>query len=320
MATHSKAPFHLLGWSALTILTGGHVTADAPAPAEFSVAAKDPPRRKALQEVCAGIAEKLKALQGVSSLYFKDLDRGDVLSMRGDKVMHPASTIKTPVLVTNFRDIDAGKYTTDKEFTVVNQFPSAADGKPFTTDGFEESNAAVGKPMKLRRIMELMIHLSDNQATNNCTQVAGGFQKVTDTMRALGLKNTTCKRYITDERAFAKGIASTTTAADMGLLYEKIARNQAASEKSCQTIIEILLGQTFNNQIPAGVPKEVKVAHKTGWFEGTLHDGGILFAGDRKYVLVIMMTDMKTSKEDGLKLQADITRLIYDKLITPEKK
>ena len=301
----------LIGMTAMTLTA----SSDEPKPEDFRVESTDPARRKAIEAVRDRIAELIRPVQGVTGLWFKDLQNGDVLALRPDHSMHPASTIKTPVMVELFKDIEAGKYTLDQEFTVEDTFPSLVDGSPFKTEGKEEITAAVGKKMKLRRIIELMIHISDNLATNNCTQIAGGAKEVTATMKSLGLGGIVCARYIEDDKAFKAGISSKTEARDLGTLYEKIARGKVVSPKACETMIEILLGTKSDylmSKIPAG---KVRYAHKPGSIDGILHDSGILFAGDRKFILVILMSELKTPEKEAEGIQADIAKAIYDGLM-----
>ena len=294
--------------------------ADEPKPDEFKAVAKDPAREKALASLRARITEILKPVSGVTSIWFKDLGTGDMLTLRPDRPQHPASTIKTPIMAAVLRDVEAGKYDLDREIPVHDTFPSAIDGSLFKTDGGEEILKAVGKTMKLRRVIEHMIHTSDNLATNLCTETAGGAKAVSAALKELGMKSTVVARYITDQKAYNAGLSSTTTAADMGDLYERISRKQVVSPKACDTMIEILLGQEHNRQIPAGLPAGTKVAHKTGWFRentSTMQDDAIVFLGDRTYVLSIKMAETKSGDEEddkARKAQVEISKAVYEEL------
>ena len=83
-------------------------------------------------------------------------------------------------------------------------------------------------------------------------------------------------------------------------------------KKSSEEMIDILLDQKHNDLIPGLLPKDVKVAHKTGFITKILHDSGIVMLPDgRKYVLVILSKEWKTV-EDAEKTIATISKLIYD--------
>jgi beta-lactamase class A len=72
---------------------------------------------------------------------------------------------------------------------------------------------------------------------------------------------------------------------------------------------DILARQKFNEAIPAGLPPETRVAHKTGELNKIHHDAAIVYA-PRPFVLVILVRGIPESK-DSATLMADIARRIY---------
>ena len=76
-------------------------------------------------------------------------------------------------------------------------------------------------------------------------------------------------------------------------------------------MIEILSGQQFNDGIPAGLPREMRVAHKTGSITKHNHDAAIVYAVGRKpYVIVVLARGIENEKESD-KLIAAISRVVY---------
>ena len=72
-----------------------------------------------------------------------------------------------------------------------------------------------------------------------------------------------------------------------------------------------MFDQQFNEIIPANLPADVKVAHKTGSISGVQHDSGIVFLPDgRKYVLVILSKDLKNEKAATTGM-AKVSKIIY---------
>lgn len=81
---------------------------------------------------------------------------------------------------------------------------------------------------------------------------------------------------------------------DSMLIFDKIARSQAVSPEASKAMTATLLDQKFNTIIPAKLPENVKVAHKTGSLTGVRHDSGIIFLPDgRMYVLVLLSKGIK---------------------------
>jgi beta-lactamase class A len=155
-----------------------------------------------------------------------------------------------------------------------------------------------------------MIIVSSNFATNLIMERVGA-ENVTNTMRKLGAKNILVLRGVEDNKAFEKGLNNTTTAHDLLVIFEKIARGKAVNSQSSQAMIRILLDQQFNEIIPANLPPEVKVAHKTGSISHTHHDSGIVILPDgRKYVLVLLSKDWEDEKA-AVQTMANISGMVY---------
>ena len=84
---------------------------------------------------------------------------------------------------------------------------------------------------------------------------------------------------------------------------------------SCDAMRDILARQEFNEEIPAGLPPGTKVAHKTGWITGVLHDAAVVYPPNRKpYVLVVLTRDIP-DEEVARRLIADVSRLVWTQAV-----
>jgi beta-lactamase class A len=138
-------------------------------------------------------------------------------------------------------------------------------------------------------------------------------------MRQLGAQHIQVLRGVEDTKAFDKGLNNITTANDLLLIYEKMARGEIVDSASSQAMIKILLNQQFNEIIPAQLPSAVKVAHKTGNISGVQHDSGIVFLPDgRKYVLVLLSKNLQ-HEEQAVKTMASVSEMIYSYVTDPNK-
>jgi beta-lactamase class A len=155
-----------------------------------------------------------------------------------------------------------------------------------------------------------MIIMSSNLATNMVIELVNA-RHVTQSMRQLGAKHIQVLRGVEDAKAFEKGFNNVTTAGDLLVIYEKMAKGEIVDSASSQAMIKILLNQQFNEIIPARLPSTVKVAHKTGNISHVQHDSGIVFLPDgRKYVLVLLSKNLQ--KEDlAIKAMAEVSEMIY---------
>ncbi|MGE5497752.1 MAG: serine hydrolase, partial [Syntrophothermus sp.] len=208
-----------------------------------------------------------------------------------------------------------GKFSLDDSITVKNEFKSIVDGSPFILeagrDGGEGLYKYLGQKLTIRFLIHEMITVSSNLATNLLIELAGP-ENVHNTIRALGTKKMKVLRGVEDNKAFEKGLNNSVTASDLGLLFEKLASEEIIDAESCREMTDILLDQKFNDLIPAKLPKDVKVAHKTGSITGVRHDSGFVILPDgRKYVLVLLSKNLKDEKK-AVDALTDISRIIYD--------
>ena len=67
-----------------------------------------------------------------------------------------------------------------------------------------------------------------------------------------------------------------------------MARGELVDSWSSKEMISILEADTINTLLPAPLPDDVAIAHKTGSFFDTLNDAGIVFASDAPYVIAVM--------------------------------
>jgi len=250
-------------------------------------------------------------------VYFKDLRAGDSVLIDPDVRMHAASMMKVPVMIQLFRDRDAGRLRLDDSVTITKTFRSIVDGSPYDLGAPDDSDTTlyrrVGERESIRYLMDRMITVSSNLATNLLIELVGA-DRTQATMRELGADSIAVLRGVEDGKAYQAGLNNTTTARDLGVIFSAIAEGRAASLEACGEMIEILERQEFNEGIPAGLPAGVRVAHKTGWITEIQHDGGIVTLPDgRRFVLVVLTRGIAdTTAADAL--IADVSRLAYEAL------
>ena len=256
----------------------------------------------------------------VVSVYYKSLSSGELVTIAPDSSYHAASTMKVPVMIEFFRQVQRGGLSPAQPVLLVNQFASIVDGSPFSVAPIDDSDSTmylrVGERVPARELVERMIVRSSNLATNAVIALIGA-DHADSTAHALGARNIRVLRGVEDGKAFQKGMNNTTTARDLGLLLEAIQKHTAASARSCDTMLAILGRQEFNDEIPAGLPPGTKVAHKTGSITAVLHDAAIVYpAGRSPYVLVVLTRNIPDARV-ARTLIADLSRLVYEHVAGP---
>lgn len=265
-------------------------------------------------ELLKKIQARLSAETGEFALAFRDLQTKEQILWNDRTSFHAASTMKTPVMVEVFKQVAAGKLSLTDSLVVKNEFKSIVDGSLYTLDPADDSEfelyKLVGTKVTLYDLVYQMIILSSNLATNMVIELVDG-KKVTQTMRELGAKDMQVLRGVEDGKAFEKGLNNSVTAYDLMILYQALAAGTIVNSKACEDMIRILLDQRYNDIIPAYLPKELKVAHKTGSITGVHHDSGIIFLPDgRKYVLVILSRKLADA-DKATEAMARVSEMIY---------
>lgn len=257
--------------------------------------------------------------KGTFALAYKDLQTGEEILINEKTNFHAASTMKTPVLIEAYKQAAAGKFKIMDPILVKNEFKSIVDGSLYSLNPGDDSDSVlytkIGTKLPVYDLLYLMIIKSSNLATNIIIDLVGA-QQVNKTMREMGAKDIQVLRGVEDSKAFQKGMNNTTTAYDQMLIFNQMAKGETVNKKSSEAIVKILLDQAFNDIIPAQLPKNVKVAHKTGWITGIHHDAGIVFLPDgRKYTLVLLSKEVSDEKA-GIAAMANVSKIIYDYFIS----
>jgi beta-lactamase class A len=268
-----------------------------------------------LYKLSLDVRQVLDSVPGTFAVAFKCPDGRPGLMINEKAMFHAASTMKTPVMIEVFRQAGEGRFSLDDSLDVRNEFKSIVDGSPYKLDLGDDSDDSmykrIGGKASVRELIHQMITVSSNLATNILVQLVGA-GNVTAEMRILGARDIEVLRGVEDRKAFEKGLNNRTTAYDLAVIFEAIANGKAVNHTSSSAMIDVLLAQKFRDIIPALLPPEVKVAHKTGSITGVEHDSGVVFLPDgRRYILVLLSKDLKDAAM-GKQALARVSRRIYD--------
>lgn len=264
----------------------------------------------------ASLQERIAQVNGASvAVAYQHLGNPkDSLYLEADRSFHAASTMKVPVMIEFFRQVDAGKLSVGQELTLANQFASIVDGSPYALDAKDDEDASLyerlGKPVPARELVERMITRSSNLATNTVIALVDA-KRVTKTLRSLGARQMTVLRGVEDGKAYQKGLNNTATARDLATLMVAIEKGKAASPASTRAMRSILLAQELNLEIPAGLPAGTPVAHKTGQISGVLHDAAIVYPSGRPPYILVVLTSGIPDEKVARALIADLSRQVY---------
>jgi beta-lactamase class A len=302
----------------------GSAPACVPSDARLQANIPAPQDTQAADALSAKIDQLIRAsgAETVAVAYY-DLATGKELLINPDVTFHAASTMKVPVMMEIFRQAAAGKLSLDQRIPVKNEFASIVDGSHYSLapDGDSDQSlyTKVGQTETIRELIRLMITVSSNLATNILIERVNP-ERVMDFMSRIGANAIRVLRGVEDGKAFQKGLNNTTTARDLMIILRRIAERRAVSAKASDEMIKIMLDQKFNEGIPAGVPRNARVSHKTGSITRINHDAGVVYPLNRKpYVLVVLTRGLQDEKL-AHKLIADISRVVFQASAAGESK
>jgi len=238
---------------------------------------------------------------GHVALEIKDLATGAMSAINPDANMPAASTIKIPVMVEVFRQIELGKFDLNRMVTL-----SASDRDWGSGD---LAGARSGSRYPVSKLLMLMITVSDNTATNMLIRLVGRWN-INHTMADLGLSNTRLGDYIRSDGDIR---ALRTSPADMVSLLESMARDQLIDSWSSREMIAILSGQRHNSLLPEPLPRGLQIAHKTGTLHDTLNDVGIVYLESTPYIIAVLTTHL-SDLDAGARFIKGVSKMAYTAL------
>ncbi len=261
--------------------------------------------RKQIEGVICGI-------EGEVGVAIKHLESGQELYINGDTYFPMASVFKIPIIVEVLAQIKEGKYTLEDEISIQKADQHLGSGMLSDLD-------APGIKLSLRNLINLMMMISDNSATDILLTKVGA-ENVNNRLRSYGIEkitvNRTCQHLIMDivgldyekykglsldefsevyraekeknpeafeetSKKFSQIMKDQSTPRAMNRLLEMIFKKEVLDEESCNLILSIMLRcQTGEGRIKGDLPPGTEVAHKTGTIGGTVNDSGIIYLPD----------------------------------------
>ncbi len=246
-------------------------------------------------ETC--LAKRLHDTAAVS-VYCRRLT-GEAAFSYGSRQMPSASLIKVPIMVSAFRQAEAGTLAFDQMYPL---------SQPVEGGSFYLSSA--GEKVTVRRLLEHMIVESDNTCTNTLIRILG-MARIQEEIERQGMGQTKLQRCMMDFAAAQSGRENLTTPDDMGELFYRIATDSCLGRHADRAMRRILFRQEDNCILPAQLPQTVQVAHKTGELDGIYHDCGIVWKPGAPYVCCLMASGIAHEAQAIYDLSY-LARDIYD--------
>lgn len=278
----------------------------APAAAQNTGVFGDDPN---LVHLAAEVERLAEAAEGVVGVAAHHLETGRGVTLNGDVPFPMASTYKVPIAVQILSMVDRGQLSLS-ELVEVEQSDVF-----LTSSAISDLLDDPGLHVSIHNLLELMLQISDNIATDLLMREAGGSQAVTAKMRDAGLDGIRVDRptwalianwlgredvteadpiapaeyrtLLEAERAddftaarnaaFNEDPRDTSTPAAMSDLLRMIWDRKLLSEESSALLLDIMYRcKTGEARLKGALPPGTQVAHKTGTIGQTTNDVGVV--------------------------------------------
>lgn len=139
-----------------------------------------------------------------------------------------------------------------------------------------------------------------------------GADSIGATMREIGADGVLVMRGVEDLKAYHLGLNNVTSAFGMMKVMEAVYKSDLVADSSRREMQEILKRQHFNTMIPAGLPENVIVAHKTGSITRIAHDAALVYPPDAPPFVLVILTRGWDDHDAAQRVGARISSKVYD--------
>lgn len=215
-------------------------------------------------------------LSGIYGFYVIRLYDNVAYGVNENRIFQAASLIKLPVIATLYMDFDSQKLSPNTTYILKESDKISGAGSLYYKD--------TGTKITYQDLASLMANQSDNTAFHITRNIVGDDQ-INNTIRIFGMTNTDLEN-------------NKTTPKDIGVFFKNLYRDTLVSDKNRSQFINDLTKTSFETHLPAGIPQDIKVAHKYGREVHVVADGGIVFAPD-PFIVVIMSDGVVETEADA---------------------
>jgi beta-lactamase class A len=260
-----------------------------------------------------------------------------VIALNGDETFPMASAYKVAIAAKVLSLVDKGETSLDRIVEI--PFATYVPG-PVIANSFIHPGAA----LSVANLIEVMIVNSDNTATDNLMEVAGGAAAVTAFLREIGIAGIRVDRTTAaiahDAYGFTPGNDPSNDAEDDNVpdpsdpaipSFEADPRDHASPNDMLRLLVLLDAGNVLSpasrdfllsvmertvtgpNRIKGLLPRNTPVAHKTGTVGGVANDVGYVTLPDgRRFALAVFTMSSTTPPPDRDRAVAEAARTLYD--------
>jgi beta-lactamase class A len=243
------------------------------------------------------LAEYLKKQNGHYSISVVDLKSPLTFGLHESTVLTGASVNKVHIVAALYYLAQKGKIDLDQKIVVQKK-----DIQNYGTGSLRYQKA--GKSYSLKTLAKLTLQQSDNTAAYLLANKIGR-ETIQKIMEDFGLSQTDM-------------LDNKTSLHDVALLYQKIYQNKVTSPALTKELLGFMKDTDIEDRLPAFLPDDVAVFHKTGDGVGFVHDVGIISDDKHTYFLGVLSSDVGGEEKQAAGTIAQISKIVYDYMKSQE--
>jgi beta-lactamase class A len=194
------------------------------------------------------------------------LETGEAAAVRADRRFETASLYKLAVLHEVYRQHQHGELPWSSLLTVSERHLGLELVSPW---------AYAGRTISVADALDRMITISDNTA-GALLWTRVGQSRINQGLAEIGLADTRL-----DWESY-------TTPADMARFFLLAYQGDLVDRQSSGEMLDLLARQQINDRLPRLLPRNTRVAHKTGELPGLTHDVGVIYGPSGPFVLAVL--------------------------------
>ncbi len=234
-----------------------------------------------------------------AKVFYVDVDTGDYVDMAGREAIAAASTIKLPILLTFFEEVDAGRISLNQTMTI--QPNQLAEGSG------EMQVSAPGTQFTALEVATQMIVGSDNTATNMMIDLLGGSAALNSKFVSHGLEKTRLSEPLPDLDG-----TNTTSARDLAQTLLLITQDETLTLRSRDRVLNILQRTHNKSLLAAGLEEQEALTYnKTGDIASVLGDAALVDLSNGKRYIVSVLVERPTNDGRAVELIRRISARIF---------
>ncbi len=238
-------------------------------------------------------------------IFLVDLDTKGFVNIKGEEIIASASTIKLPVLVAFFQEVDRGKINLEEQLVMTQDVIAEGSGSM----QYEKPDSK----FSALETAEKMMTNSDNTATNMLIKRLGGKEQLNQRFNKIGLQGTRLVNPLPDLTG-----TNTTTPEDLGNLLVKIDQGRLISLRSRDRLLYIMRNIVRNTLLPEGLGSGAIIAHKTGDIKSVLGDVGIIDMPSGKRYIASMLVKRPDNSPQAKEFIQKASRITYEYFQNPQ--